>query len=1114
MFSFPAELSASLVKDAEGHPTGFIGIVRDITERKRAEEALQESEGRYRTLHTNIPVGVFRTSAEPGGHLISANPALVGMFGYETPDEMYDVRVSDLYLNPKDRANFIDTISSAGAITDYEVEFKRTDRTLFWGSLSARAVKGPDGEVAYFDGILEDVTERKNAELALADSEKRYKALYETTRALSVYADVDEVLGSIGEQASILFDSHDCTIYTINREAGVLKPRFSDSKTFRDEILSFEIPISVGIVGYVAEIGEGIIVNYDDKDLGVTVPGTEGEEEEDDSAIAVPLKVKDRVAGVIILTRIGEKFYPDDLDALYAFSAQAAVAVERAELLGELRTSEERYRTTFESTVTAIVLLEEDMTISFANAGFEILSGYPREEIVNKKSGTEFVAPYELDRMRDYHDERRRSGGEAPSEYEFDFKRRDGSIRRAFISIAVVPGTKQSVASFIDITELRRAEERYRTTVESTGTAMALLEEDGLVSFVNREMEKLAGVPREELEGKVHWLDFVDREDVPELRRHESELRQGRGIPPQIEFRFIRPHGGTRHCLLNAALLPGTTTLVVSVLDISDRKRAEEAVERERRAFAVVAEGAAQGKDIHDMCERVLTGLNDALGFDIGSVRLYNEEEKWLDRMAVVGIAKDGEKLTPRQQLDDKHFISALIARTRKEIFAPDVAVHEISKTHKKRIDELDIKGLVGYPLISGDGLLIGTMELGTHKVMSLGKAENEIIRTVVEMLTVAIERRLADEAVAESEEKYRALFEQAGDAVYLETLDGKILEVNEQACDMLGYTRDELLGMTVADLTPPEINEVLPDIADELSEKGAVQMEAVNVKKDGSFVPVELNARLISVAGRRLVFAIVRDISVQKDMVQGLKKQAYELLDLKRAKDTLTDLVVHDIKNISSSMLVWLELLQDGVFGPMSNEQDETIARVINNDMQLFDLSQELLDVARSEEGEIQLRKHPFLLDKSVTELAEYYLPTAEKQSKNLDLDIKDEPILVYADEERVRRVVSNLVTNALKFVEPNEGEVRVSVDKDEKNNLAVVRVADNGRGIPEEFQEMIFEKFRQVELRDAGFKRCAGLGLTFCKMVVSEHGGEMWVESDGERGTTFIFTLPLYQR
>ncbi|UCE28268.1 MAG: PAS domain S-box protein [Candidatus Coatesbacteria bacterium] len=877
--------------------------------------------------------------------------------------------------------------------------------------------------------------------------------------------------------------------------------------------MSFEIPIGVGIVGYVAETGEGIIANYDDKNVGVTIPGTDGEEEENESALAVPLKVKDRVAGVIILTRLDGKFSPEDLDALYAFSAQAAVAVERAELLEEIRTSEETYRTTFESAGTAIVLLEEDTTISFANKGFEVLSSYPREEVENKKSWTEFVAPYELERMKGYHEDRRRPDGEAPSEYEFDFLRRDGSVRRVFLSIAMVPGTKQSVASLIDITELRRAEERYRTTVESTGTAMTVFDEEGLILFVNKEVEKLAGVPREELEGKAYWPDFVDPEDVPKLRAYESELLQGREVPPQIEFRIVRPDGDTRHCILNAALLPGTRNIVVSVLDITDRKHAEEAVDRERRAFAVVAEAAAEGKDIRDMCERVLVGLIDTLDFDIGSVRLYNKEKERLERTAVVGITVDGDKLAPPQWLDDEHYIGASIARTRKGVFAPDIAVHELSSTHRGRVDELDIKGLVGYPLIGADGRLIGTMELAAHKVLGLGKDENEIIRTVVEMLTVSIERRLAEEAVAESEEKYRALFEQAGDAVYLETLEGKILEANDQACDMLGYTKDELLGMSVADLTPPEIREVLPDVAKELSESGAIQMEAVNVKKDGSFIPVELNARLITVAGRPLVFAIVRDISVHMDLVQGLKKQANELLDLKRAKDTLTDLVVHDIKNISSSMLVWLELLQDGVFGPMSNEQDDTIARVIDNNMQLFDLSQELLDVARSEEGEIKLRKSPFLLDVSVAELVEYYRPTAEKQSKILDLIVKDEPVLVNADEERIRRVISNLVTNAIKFVEPNEGEVQVYVSKDEINSMGVVRVADNGRGIPEEFQDIIFEKFRQVELRDAGFKRGTGLGLTFCKMVVSEHGGEMWVESDGDEGSTFVFTLPLYK-
>lgn len=1102
------------VKNADGEIFAIQIVSLDVTEPKRSEEALKESEERYRTLHTNIPVGVFRTTAEPGGHLISTNPALAKMFGYETPEDMYDIRVSDLYRNPKDREKFIETILSAGAITDYEVEFKRTDGSSFWGSLSARAVKESDGSVAYLDGILEDVTERKEAKLALVDSEKKYKALYETTRALSVYADENEVLKSIGEQASILFDAYDCTIYTINRDDGLLEPRYSDSKDFRDEVMSFTVPVGLGVVGHVAETGEGLIVNYDDKGIGLTIPGIENSREDAESVIAVPLKTKDKVTGVIILSRMGEKFYQGDLDALYAFSAQAAVAAERAELLKEIRTSEEKYRTTFENAGASIALLGEDTIISFANRGFELLAGCAREEIEGKKSWTEFVAPYELERMKRYHDERRRPGGEAPDEYEFDFLRPDDSIRRVFLSIAMVPGTKQSVASLVDITELRRAEERYRTTVESTGTAMALVDENGLITFVNKEMERLGGVPREDIENKAYWADFVAREDLPKLQRYEAELRKGEDVPSQVEFRFERPQGGVKHCFLNAALLPGTGTIVVSVLDITDRKLAEEAVERERRAFAIVAEAAAQGDDVADMCKRVLNGLIDTLGFDFGSVRLYDEETRLLNLVAVVRSEKDKGDLTSSHAIDDERYFGALIARTRKELFAPDVSVHETSITHKDRIEELEVKGIVGYPLIGSGDRLIGTMQLVAHNVLDLNEAENATIRTVVEMLTVAIERRLADLAVAGSEEKYRALFEQAGDAVFLETLDGNILEVNQRACDMLGYTKEEMMKMNVADITPLETSELLPDISAELSEKGFIQMEAMNIRKDGKNIPVELNARVIDVGGRKLVFAIVRDISVHMELIQGLKTQANELMELKRAKDTLTDLVVHDIKNISSSMLVWLELLQDGVFGQMSNEQKETVGRVIDNNIQLFDLSQELLDVARSEEGEIKLRKQPFLLDKSVTEATEYYKPTAEKQSKILELEVKDEAVLVFADEERIRRVVSNLITNALKFVEPNEGEVKVIVEKDLEKKAAIIRVSDNGRGIPEKYQEMIFEKFMQVELRDAGFKRGAGLGLTFCKMVVAEHDGDMWVESDGEHGSTFVCSLPLYQQ
>ena len=173
--------SGSPILDSKGNLIGYRGADIDITERKRAEEALRESEEQYRTLQSNIPVGVFRTTADPSGRLLSANPALVKMFRYETPEEMSKMHVSDLYLNQDDRKKFIETLSSTVEISHYEVQFERKDGTVFWGSLSARAVADESGKIAYFDGILEDITKKKKAEQALQESEEKYRRVVDNS---------------------------------------------------------------------------------------------------------------------------------------------------------------------------------------------------------------------------------------------------------------------------------------------------------------------------------------------------------------------------------------------------------------------------------------------------------------------------------------------------------------------------------------------------------------------------------------------------------------------------------------------------------------------------------------------------------------------------------------------------------------------------------------------------------------------------------------------------------------------------------------------------------------------------------------------------------------------
>ncbi|MGB3341369.1 MAG: PAS domain S-box protein [bacterium] len=161
---FIGELSASLIKNAYGKPKAFIATTRDITERKQAEKALKESEEKYRTLTENINVGAYRNTVGPKGKFIEANPAVVKMFGYKNKEEFFAVSVADLYLNPEDRRQFNEKMLKDGFVRNEELLLKTKNGASFIGSVSAVAVKDRQGKVQYYDGIIEDITERKRAE--------------------------------------------------------------------------------------------------------------------------------------------------------------------------------------------------------------------------------------------------------------------------------------------------------------------------------------------------------------------------------------------------------------------------------------------------------------------------------------------------------------------------------------------------------------------------------------------------------------------------------------------------------------------------------------------------------------------------------------------------------------------------------------------------------------------------------------------------------------------------------------------------------------------------------------------------------------------------------------
>ncbi|MBN2358552.1 MAG: PAS domain S-box protein [Deltaproteobacteria bacterium] len=162
---FPAEVWLTRFEIA-GKPV-LQATVRDISERKRVEDALRESEEQYRSLVTNVNIGVYRNTPGPQGRFLRANPAIVQMFGYGSEEEFLGIHVSDLYHDQAERQKFVGEILAAGSIKNREIFLRRKDGSPFWGAVTARVVYGDQGEIKWLDGVIEDISERKRVEKAL-----------------------------------------------------------------------------------------------------------------------------------------------------------------------------------------------------------------------------------------------------------------------------------------------------------------------------------------------------------------------------------------------------------------------------------------------------------------------------------------------------------------------------------------------------------------------------------------------------------------------------------------------------------------------------------------------------------------------------------------------------------------------------------------------------------------------------------------------------------------------------------------------------------------------------------------------------------------------------------
>ena len=258
----------------------------------------------------------------------------------------------------------------------------------------------------------------------------------------------------------------------------------------------------------------------------------------------------------------------------------------------------------------------------------------------------------------------------------------------------------------------------------------------------------------------------------------------------------------------------------------------------------------------------------------------------------------------------------------------------------------------------------------------------------------------------------------------------------------------------------------------------------------------------------RLVLGARVRSLIKLKAATDALEESFRKMRELEKVRDDLMKMIVHDLKSPLTTVLATLEMVTDGDFGTIGAEVRRALGDAEAKAEDLLSLIEDLLEVARLEETTITLQVAPTAPAALLQEIVHEWRLRFQQEGFTCRVDVADDVPVFEADPTLLRRVFANLIQNAVTHT-ARAVELQLLARAD--SNGVLFTVADNGPGIPKEYQELIFRKFEQVRTPNAPRVRSSGLGLAFCKLAVEAHGGRIWVQSEEGKGSAFHFWLPL---
>ncbi|MEI6260177.1 MAG: PAS domain-containing sensor histidine kinase [Deltaproteobacteria bacterium] len=382
----------------------------------------------------------------------------------------------------------------------------------------------------------------------------------------------------------------------------------------------------------------------------------------------------------------------------------------------------------------------------------------------------------------------------------------------------------------------------------------------------------------------------------------------------------------------------------------------------------------------------------------------------------------------------------------------------------------------------------------------------------------------------------FNALLNLSSDGVYILGEDGGFMEVNPAYCNLLGYSREELLTLSFSDA---KTNEAIFRRIEASMASDAARFETSLCRKNGSMVDVEISTTHINAKDTCLFLSIVRDLTrcrMEEAEKARLREQLFEsnqyleeivrerTRDLKEAmslvkvasdaKSSFLASISHELRTPMNSIIGFSDVLAEEYVGPLNDKQREYVGDILDSAKHLLLLIDDILDVSRIESGRMTMEPDMVKLSDL---LEDSLIMVREKVGKHsiairIEMEAQTSDIKIVADPQKLKQVLFNLISNAVKFT-PNGGDIIIKTGfADHDSKTIQIIVEDSGIGIAPEYLEKIFENFFQVQGGILDKTRGAGLGLSLVRQLVEMHGGRVWAESSGiGNGSRFVVELPV---